>query len=650
MKSYKFIANFIFRVTPTPIKHYIRDRLSESTVRELRRLVNPNMLIRYHHRNKARQLEDKLWGGFSTTGVADLIDVRDDEARSSRVRMYAAWALARWHMCQCDYQSSLHNIILVREWCTWKDVDIAQVLLEADCYVQLEAHEKARVILDHALTVNPDNSQLLLALANTYLADDDARLDIINTLFGKHKLLPVLRRDENQRLSIENLVVKGIDQSASTEVHECQPLVTVIMPVFQAAKTLHIAVESLLKQTWHNLEIIIVDDCSPDETFEVAQRYETADPRVKAMRQSSNQGAYAARNLGLTHATGEYVTTHDADDWSHPQKIELQVQDLIKKDDRQSANVTHWIRVFPDLLFRGTPRPTNHMIQWNHSSLMMRRSFLEELGGWDHVRIAGDTELIWRIEKLTGKFVARLLPEVPLSFALEEPDSLTRQSKSHVWTIQYGVRREYREMIRYWHEQADRDALLPGAEAIVKYGSLVPLPSFIRANKVEAVTLDILLVMDASKVGDEHDIFIQEINRALEKYDKVGIFHWPHYHANTTLPAHAAIRRLAYQGKLAFVVSGERVTSNEIWVLNPFSLQYQIDRPPEVFCEQCKALIFYGAKNNLIEVDEQVVNNIEANIMYCFSRKPDWIVEDKDLIRKEYVQEDLKNVLVKIEE
>lgn len=649
MIASQLIANFFFRITPAPIKHFIRDRLSEHAVREFRRLVNPTMLNRYHQRNKARQLEDKLWGGFSDSAISDLISIRDDESKGVSVRIYAAWALARWYMCQSNYEESLHNITLVRDWCTWKDTDISQVLLESDCYVQLKDQDKARRILENAINTKPDNVQILLALANTYVDNDDAvRIDIINNILKKRNFYPIARADEGKPFTIENLYVEKMERKTALTNNHRQPLVTVIMPVYQASKTLHIAVDSLLDQTWKNLEIIIVDDCSPDATYEVAKQYEVADPRVKAIRQQVNKGAYAARNLGLTHATGDFITTHDADDWSHPQKIEVQALHLINKNDCQAANVTHWIRVFPNLLFRGTPRPTNHMIQWNHSSLMLHRSFLEELGGWDLVRIAGDTEMIWRIEKVTGKHVTRLMPEVPLSFALEEPDSLTRGSKSHVWTIQYGVRREYREMIKYWHEQADRNELLPGVDSIIKNDSLVPLPSFIRANKVEEVILDVLIVMDASESGEDQESNMSELNAALDKYRKVGVLHWPDYHENSTSPIHPDIRALAYQGEISLVVSGEKVCCSETIVLNPYFLKYSLDRPPYVTSRKCKALIDNSVLGRLIESDEKIIEDIESRVNQYFYDNPDWVLVNNNEENLHYKNEHLKDVIKKV--
>nr|WP_231687000.1 glycosyltransferase family A protein [Bacillus sp. JCM 19034] len=83
--------------------------------------------------------------------------------------------------------------------------------------------------------------------------------------------------------------------------------------------------EAMLQQTWSNLEILVVDDCSTDHTKEVIMKYVKQDERVKCLSTPENGGAYVARNVALQIATGDYVTINDADDWSHPEKIKLRL-------------------------------------------------------------------------------------------------------------------------------------------------------------------------------------------------------------------------------------------------------------------------------------------------------------------------------------
>lgn len=92
------------------------------------------------------------------------------------------------------------------------------------------------------------------------------------------------------------------------------PLVSVIIPAYKAAESLENAVVSALIQM-DNPEVIIVDDCSPDETFTVAQRLAHNDERVQVFRMEQNSGASAARNFAIKQARGKWLAVLDADDW-----------------------------------------------------------------------------------------------------------------------------------------------------------------------------------------------------------------------------------------------------------------------------------------------------------------------------------------------
>lgn len=92
------------------------------------------------------------------------------------------------------------------------------------------------------------------------------------------------------------------------------PLVTVIVPVYEVADLLSRCVDSILGQTYANLDVILVDDGSPDACPEICDSYAAYDTRVRVIHQE-NGGLSAARNAGLDYACGEYVTFVDSDDW-----------------------------------------------------------------------------------------------------------------------------------------------------------------------------------------------------------------------------------------------------------------------------------------------------------------------------------------------
>jgi glycosyltransferase involved in cell wall biosynthesis len=101
------------------------------------------------------------------------------------------------------------------------------------------------------------------------------------------------------------------------------PLVSVIVPAFNAATTLAEALGSALAQTYKNIEILVVDDGSTDATAAIAREFAAADGRVSLVRRS-NGGIAAARNSGIAVSKGAYIAPLDADDLWHPTKIEKQ--------------------------------------------------------------------------------------------------------------------------------------------------------------------------------------------------------------------------------------------------------------------------------------------------------------------------------------
>lgn len=102
-----------------------------------------------------------------------------------------------------------------------------------------------------------------------------------------------------------------------------QPLVSVLMPVFNAEKYLIEAIQSIINQTYQNFEFIIVDDCSSDGSKEIIKKF--TDNRIKLIEKTSNSGISETLNVGIKEAKGKYIARMDADDISHPKRIEKQV-------------------------------------------------------------------------------------------------------------------------------------------------------------------------------------------------------------------------------------------------------------------------------------------------------------------------------------
>lgn len=92
-------------------------------------------------------------------------------------------------------------------------------------------------------------------------------------------------------------------------------MISVIIPIFNAEDYLHVCLNSVLKQTYQNFEIICIDDCSTDSSLEILEYFSQKDSRIKVLKNDSNRGPGYSRNKGLDVACGKYVLFLDADDW-----------------------------------------------------------------------------------------------------------------------------------------------------------------------------------------------------------------------------------------------------------------------------------------------------------------------------------------------
>lgn len=106
-------------------------------------------------------------------------------------------------------------------------------------------------------------------------------------------------------------------------------LISVIMPTYNRGYIISLAIDSILNQTYRNLELIIVDDFSDDNTNQIISQY--SDERIKYIRLDKKMGANYARNIGLRNSKGKFITFQDSDDYSLPQRLEIEYETLKKE-------------------------------------------------------------------------------------------------------------------------------------------------------------------------------------------------------------------------------------------------------------------------------------------------------------------------------
>ena len=180
------------------------------------------------------------------------------------------------------------------------------------------------------------------------------------------------------------------------------PLVSIIIPTYNAEKYIKTAINSALKQTYQKIEIIVVDDGSTDKTAEIVKFYKN--PRIIYIYQE-NQGQSAARNAGIKIAKGEYIALLDADDLFLPEKIEQQVNFLETHLDCGVCycKIYNFFDNRPDELFYN-PVPNysgfifdkllKHSVV-NPLAAVLRKEYLDKYGGFKDDWRRCDEQYLW---------------------------------------------------------------------------------------------------------------------------------------------------------------------------------------------------------------------------------------------------------------
>lgn len=252
--------------------------------------------------------------------------------------------------------------------------------------------------------------------------------------------------------------------NAAGVTYEGNPLISVVMTCFNTGPFVEAAAESILSQTWRNLELIAVDDCSTDDTRERLSRIAARDPRLKVFCFGENRGTYWCKNFGLTKASGEVLTFMDSDDTSHPERLEEQFKAL-NVVGRVVSTCNH---VRKDA--EGKTIAINGVVERvAYISQMIKRPVLDEIGYFDTVRTSADDEFLRRIRMTYGRD-AEVNVKRPLYIALLRDGSLTSdpenainfvQDRSAGQTFLSPQRRHYAACCSRWHQFLDERGLRP---------------------------------------------------------------------------------------------------------------------------------------------------------------------------------------------
>lgn len=173
-------------------------------------------------------------------------------------------------------------------------------------------------------------------------------------------------------------------------------LISVIVPIYNVEKYLARALDSILAQTYHDWEAILVDDGSTDKSGSIADEYAQKDGRFKVIHKE-NGGLSDARNAGMEHVTGEYLLFLDSDDFLHPQLMELCMQ-AVRRDNSDLVAFTY-DRVYRTknliLHFLHLPEANPHYRTYNNPSYLITDNIFDYATEWSHPK---DIDERWAIK------------------------------------------------------------------------------------------------------------------------------------------------------------------------------------------------------------------------------------------------------------
>lgn len=468
--------------------------------------------------------------GHRASGVDSLTELVTAPGRQPRVQAEAALEYGAWRFRAGDLDDA-HRYVALARTLSPHGVTAEQLSFEIDLLCARGRADEALRLLD--AIDGPVDIDLHARRADVLAASDapwsdheraQRRLHVLNVMFIEAGLGPLALADPTRPLGLDNLTAIAAPRTDDP----AGPSVTVIMPAHDSAGTIAYALRSVLAQTWTDIEVVIVDDGSTDDTVAVATRVAAGDARVRVESQP-RRGAYAARNHGLRVATGELVTFNDADDWSHPEKIARQVEDL-RGVPGAVANRSYQVRVDPHLVMQNPADRFRHRrIALNYSSLMFRRSIVDEVGPWDEVRVGADSEFIARLEAYSGDDAVRsVVPDAPLSFVLKSSRSLTNSGATALRALDdaLGPRSQYRAAYRAWHRSPAFRTSLPFDPQRRPRPFAHPLAMDLDREPSQ-VHADLVLAGDLSRRSQHVDGLLALCDVAIARGRSVALLHLP---------------------------------------------------------------------------------------------------------------------------
>lgn len=363
---------------------------------------------------------------------------------------------------------------------------------------------------------------------------------------------------------LERITLSGEGQKAfpSLATETARPLgggptVTVIMVTHQPGREAVAAAQSVVRQSYQNWELVVIDDGSSRRSGPVLDEIAGLDSRVRVVREPETAGIYIRRNEAIRQAESELVTFQDAGAWSHPRRLETQVRDL-HRHSGSLANVIRAAAVSDE--FSMVARRDASLFLGESSLLFRRDPILQNVGLFDSVLGGAGTEFRLRIEAVSGTTVKTVGPEVPLQFvsAQGERDAERDFNTGH-WVDPEWL--SYMASFKQRHESIRSGTGSPYGEVAAAHNARSRRGS----SPSGTIQTDVLLIADARWTDDRADFInalVDEIQTAASAGLQIALCHSDSLGgAKNAQPIAGSLQTLIDTGKLVRVVPGQEMSA-----------------------------------------------------------------------------------------
>lgn len=590
---------------------------------------NSNLLQKEKARKKTckelKDIELKLFHkGFRDRSLDDLKNFVGNSPDNIQ-KIKAVRLLALYYASQRDAPGANRCLEIISS-VKWKELEPLQekdfTVLKLECYQLLDNTECFNHELFKIKNLDNVHADYFFAAANTE-NDFSERLKWINKAFslsGVDKLK--LERWQNENDLNKEKSFKDKDRVSEKEK------ITIIFTLSDSHDAVRITLGSILKQTWNNTEILIVNSCSNNkDKLKIVSEYARIDPRIKVFEIKEEEGKcgiYSARNMALQQATGEYITSVEEGTWLHPRMLEIQYKHM-NSNPEALAVIPGRIIATKELKVVRPEFQGSFVINYFSAIMFNRISIMETIGYWDSVFQGADFEMLERIRNIYGDRAVVNISDGPLAITFKAPDEILNLNDFGNHDYYTGALAEYNQSAAHYH---DRETDLYYDYPSVDRPFPAPIPQLAHRNSDHILksNCDVVMVSDFVIKGGSNMSNLEEIKALKLLGLNVGLVHMPHYKTDPLKHINYSIRELIDGTQVRIITSEEIVTCDLMVLRFPPVLQERQRHIPTINANKINVIVNQTPMKNYSTEAEMLydINTCRDNLKHYFPGSATW--------------------------